>query len=145
VTRKLKLLFDECLGKPVVEKLGELLTRLVEEPVELRHLLDLQPPGTKDQIWVPKIAGGDWIVISTDRGKKNKGAKLPLVCQRFGVTHVLFSAAVHRRTSREKIEAILEVWPDLAKVADAPRGSRYLLMLTPAGKAKLVLKSPGER
>lgn len=102
------------------------------DQVELKHVLDYQEQGTWDEQWIPAIADQGWIIITGDRGglgRKQKGAKLPIVCKRHGVTHVVLSATIHNKNSVQKLAAILTVWPELMKLVDAPRGSRHLLRI----------------
>jgi len=116
--------------------LGEVLAASEQKP-ELAHVLDFQGQGILDQDWIPRIAQEGWIVITGDRGKSG-GQKLPLLCRRFFITHVLLSAAVHRQRGFEKQRAILHVWPEIALLPQMPKGSGFSLRLSSAGTAKLV-------
>lgn len=61
-----KFLFDECLGKPLME----LLHQLVGSESEFLHICDFFASGTPDAVWIPEIAkGGGSIVITADAGK----------------------------------------------------------------------------
>src|SRR5438105_1695297 len=100
---------------------------------EFSHVLDFQIQGVHDQDWIPRIAQeGNWIVITGDRGRRgkaSKGEKLPVVCKAHGVTHVVLSKTIHHKTSLDKMAAILSVWSDIQKLADAPKGSQHVLRL----------------
>lgn len=144
MTRPLKLLFDENFGKPFVDKLAPLLGGFPETPV-IKHVLDYFQSGSSDAEWIPRIAQERFIVISFDRGRKYGGPKLPQICAEHDVTHVLVSGKLNQRKQADKIRAIMEVWPDLAALANAPRGSRYLLRLTSTGRATLVPKQKTRR
>lgn len=113
-----------------------------EERPELRHILEFQQQGVWDEQWIPRVASEGWILITADRGKKGskKGEKLPRLCVRHRITHVVLSAGIHRRKSFEKVLAILSVWYELLQLRDVPPGSRYQLEPTGRGQAKLVHK-----
>lgn len=138
MTSLLRLLFDECVGKPTMLAIAELLVAEPEKP-DLQHVLDFQSQGVRDEVWVPKAATEGRIIITADRGKRGGGAKLPLLCRRYGITHVMLSATLHHRKGFEKAAAILTVWPELAKLPNVPKGSGYSLRLTSAGGPHLVL------
>lgn len=140
MSEKLKLLFDECVGRAVLPKITEFLG-ISENPPELSHVLQFQEQGVHDEDWIPQIAEERWIVVTADRGrrgKQSKGEKLPLVCRQFGVTHVMLSSSIHHKSNFDKIRILLEVWPGIIDLVNAPRGSGYLLRLTTAGHAQLV-------
>ena len=119
----IRLLFDETFGHPIVQAMARLLSFHELKP-EVRHLFDVAAPGTPDPEWVPAIVEGDWIVISADHGRRG-GPKLPWICRKLGVTHVLLKGQMIHRRQFEKARAVLVVWPEMVDVADAPRGSRY--------------------
>jgi PIN like domain len=99
---------------------------------DFTHILDFQKQGVLDEEWIPRIAKeGGWIVVTSDRGRRGpkKGAKLPIVCKRHGVTHIALSATVVKKSSFEKLGIILQVWPEMKKLADAPKGSAHLLRM----------------
>jgi hypothetical protein len=133
-----KFLFDECIGKPGLDVLRELLA-LGDDEAELVHLLDLESEGSLDDNWVPRLGSEGWIVISADRGQTpSRGGKLPRLCKTHLVTHVLLSGALHSKDTRTKIVGIAHVWTRLLEVADAPRGSEFRLQLTSAGSTRLI-------
>ncbi|HUU83529.1 MAG TPA: hypothetical protein VM243_08500 [Phycisphaerae bacterium] len=126
----IKLLFDENIGRPLVEAMRPLLHKY-EEPVDVAHLLDLLGRhGEQDENWIPELADEEWLVISADRGKK-PGPKLPLLCAEFGVRHILIKGALHNLKQFEKARAIIIVWPSLIAARTKPRGTRFLLTMGP--------------
>ena len=137
-----KLLFDECVGKPLVEMLRELLAMAVEENhAEVQHILDIyNQQGTKDDDWIPFIGSHGYIVITQDLGR-SAGAKLPKLCVDYGITHVLLSPSMGRRKKLEKLLSILSVWYDLIGLAGEAPGSRFQIEPNGAGKAKLIRKA----
>jgi hypothetical protein len=80
VKQSQKFLFDECIGRPLVERLR---TFLQVGDDEIVSILDRQKEGVLDEDWVPEIAAdGCWVVVSADRGRlASKGAKLPRLCR----------------------------------------------------------------
>jgi hypothetical protein len=100
----------------------------------------------EDETWIPDMAQEGWIVLTADRGKggRGKGEKLPVLCRAFGMTHILMSGSLHRRTSIQKVTAILEVWDNINELPEQPKGSAWSLRLTQSGKAVLACKlDPG--
>jgi hypothetical protein len=102
-----------------------------EGPI-ISHLLDLAPPGTFDEVWIPRIKDEGWTVISADGGRtpnKRRGKKLPRLCAENGITLILLSPAVHNRKAFDKTRTILSVWDQIVEIAVDPslRGKRYML------------------
>jgi hypothetical protein len=127
-----RLLFDECLGRPSIERLSALVATGKGEKPEIKHILEFAPSGTRDEVWIPRLASEGWTVITTDGGRtpnKLRGEKLPQLCTRHSITHVIISPYVHNRTSFEKLLTILSVWYELLDLAADPtkRGLRYSL------------------
>jgi hypothetical protein len=138
VNDKFKLLLDECVGKNIVHALRAMIAP-TSENAEIAHILDFHPQGVTDEEWIPRIAEENWIVLTGDRAKQSsRGGKLPILCQAFRVTHVMLSAAIHKMKAFDKERAIVQVWHDLARLVEVPRGSGYSLRLTPSKNAKLV-------
>jgi len=132
VTPLLRLLFDDCLSKRAVEAL-KTLASYSDGAADFAHLADLALSGQQDDEWIPKIEKTK-IIVSTDRGRKNHGGKLPLICQREGITHVLFSGSVHKLNTFDKIRAMFAVWPDLLNAAVGSTGCGYILKVRNRGE-----------
>lgn len=129
--REFKLIFDECLSEPVLESLRPFLERVGIKLV-LRSVVKYQRDGVPDKEWIPKIAAeGGWIIISSDRGKRNKrekfDEKLPYLCRSHRVTHVLLSGLIHNEKAFVKGQAVVAVWKELVASATATRGTRFKL------------------
>lgn len=126
----IKLLFDEGIGRPMMEKMCDLV-RITNPNVEFKHLLDFQKEGVADRIWIPQYAKDGWVLVSTDRhGKSSKGdgGNLPLLCRGHKMTHVLLGTAVHKMNQERKSVAILSVWPEIqSQAVPAPPGSRFII------------------
>lgn len=126
-----KFLFDECLGRPLTQALRNLIA-FHRHQIGLLHIFDRFPPGTRDEVWVPAIAREDWIVVSVDRGK-SPGPKLPAICAKLGVRHILLAPSAAQLPQFEKARAFLRVWRDALNLAQAPAGTRALLKLLQSG------------
>lgn len=129
MTQATRFLFDECLGRPVVERQIKDSLRLYGSDAELAHLFSKFPMGAKDTEWIPAIAQeGGWIVVTADRGKHSKkDEKLPYICREFGVSHVMLSSGLHRRTMYYKYLAISSCWSALLDVGSHPPGTGFSL------------------
>lgn len=138
-----KLLFDECVGRPLVDELRRLSIGLDTEGVEIEHVLNLQFGSTNDDQWIPEIASEGWIIVTGDRGKRQKsgrGAKLPIVCAEYGVTHVVLSTAVNSFNTQRKFQAIVDHWEELIELRNATPGSTFQIQLVSSDRTQLKLK-----
>lgn len=137
MTQKIQLIFDECIGKPILQTLHGFLD-FSKHAFEIAHVLDHYAQGTWDQEWVPRLAAG-WIVVSGDRGtgSKRKGTPLPRICQASGITHVLYGPSLMHKSGWHKMQAIVTVWDQIATLPTVQPGSCYLLTATPAGHIHL--------
>jgi hypothetical protein len=136
LSEPIKLLFDECLGKPLLEDIKQLLSWDEPKPV-INHILDYFKSGICDSEWIPQVADGGWIIITSDRGKNSNRNKLPGICLHYKITHILLSVSVLKLKQNQKANAIISVWEDIKKSNEAPKGSRFLLQLTHSRSAKI--------
>ena len=121
----MKLLFDENFGRPLVEALKQVIA-FSRDAAEVRHIVDLRHGGRRDDEWVPEVAGGEWLVLTCDRGK-SAGPKLPQLCREAGLTHVLVSGSLHNSPQFEKARAVMVVWPALVAACAEAAGARFSL------------------
>jgi hypothetical protein len=131
VTPLARFLFDECLSRPVVENDLVRSLRLFGSGAEVAHLITKFGEGAKDLVWIPEVAKErGWIIITADQGiHSKKSEKLPKICRAYGVTHVMISRGLHKRTMFYKALAISSVWGKLLALADVPRGGGYRLSM----------------
>jgi hypothetical protein len=121
----IRILFDENFGKPVVAKF---LDWYEEEKVEIAHIFQFAKSGETDDVWIPRLATGGWLLITTDRAKRCGGPKLPDLCRDHGVSHVLVGATIQKAKQFERVRAILAVWPRVILAAKYPtKGTRFSL------------------
>jgi hypothetical protein len=142
LSQPIKLLFDECLGKPLLADVARLLEWDEPKPT-IQHLLEYFESGTCDSVWIPKIANDGWVILTSDRGKKGQ-VKLPAICRAYKITHILMGPSILKLKQVEKASVILAVWHDIKRCADAPQGSRYLLRLNTQGRAVLKVESDAQ-
>jgi len=141
VTNPTRFLFDECLSKPVVENDIVNSLRLFGSEVEIAHLLTkFGNGGIGDAVWIPKIAQeGGWVIFTCDQGKKSKKSeKLPEICRAYGVTHVMLSQKIHKRTMYYKALAIQSHWATFLKIADEQPGAGYQIHMKGENGFKVV-------
>ena len=125
-----KFFFDNCAIGPGAIKTIRQITDAHPASIEVAHLMSHFEACTPDEKWIPEIADESWVVITSDRGKRCGGAKLPALCLEYHVTHVLLSRAVHRFSSFQRITAFTSNLNDLLACCDAPKGSRFHLRRT---------------
>jgi hypothetical protein len=135
--RSIKLLFNECLGKPVVlTGLKSLIEATTTVKFEFAHLQDYYEQGVKDKDFIPEMASHGWIMVTADRGGRRRRRRddvLPFLCRQFGMTHILIGATIHAKPQREKAIALATVWEDIVnEVATSREGSRWILRAGPA-------------
>lgn len=144
MSNKPKLLFDECIGHPLVTQLIDVSVKFGPQEVDISHVIWLEFGGRNDDEWIPEIANENWVIITGDSGKRKKpgrGEKLPIVCAMYGVTYVTFSTAVNSCSSFHKLNVILNHWDRLLTLKDEPRGSGFQIRQTNSGRTVLELKT----
>lgn len=124
----MKLLLDENLSQPATEALRRLVKK-TREPSEVQNLLDICPSGILDPEWLPRFQdqSNPWLIVTADLGKRSGGGRLPDICQKLGIRHVLLSGKLHQRRQFDKMRAIITVWPALKEAYTADPGSRFKL------------------
>jgi hypothetical protein len=123
----LRLLFDDCLSKNAVKASAD-IAQFSRGALEVTHLANLGCEGDLDDDWIPRLAGEGYLLVTTDRGKKkSRGGKLPILCQRNGMKHIMMSAAVHGQNQFDKLRALFMVWPNLVSASDASPGAGFVL------------------
>jgi hypothetical protein len=142
VTRPAKLLFDECIGWPIVDQLRGVIG--IDPQVTLEHVIKLGFGGENDEDWIPKVAAGGWVLVTGDRGvkKKGRGEKLPTVCGAYGVTYAVLSRSLVHLKAFDKYRLILEVWDKLVALKDEPPGSGFSIRRTKEHYAVVLFRPP---
>ena len=102
-----KLLLDECLGRPLVLDINKMLSWDTPTPT-IHHLTNYFRPGELDPDWIPKVAEAGWIILTADRGKKGRD-KLPSICAAYRVTHILMGTSVAKMKQYQKANAIISI------------------------------------
>jgi hypothetical protein len=111
------LFLDECIPVQVGRLLATFLKDHPNRP-EIKHQTDYynKKQGVPDEIWVDEIKRNGWLPITSDRGKRNVGQKLPLLMREKGVVYVALSSQVHDLKSPQKAEAIVACWAKIVEV-----------------------------
>jgi len=127
-----KLLFDECIPRPLVDQLKDCADPGISSGIDIKHFLELWPGGVPDERWVPRLIADGWLVISGDDGRKpnkNRGRKLPQLCVENRISLIVLSPAVHRRKKPNKLLTILSVWNEIIEILLNPVkcGNRYMI------------------
>ncbi len=137
-------MFDETFGRPLVGAMSQLCL-FWREDVRLMHLLDFtQQEGAKDEQWVPRLAGSDWIVVSSDKGARGS-SKLPRICWEHRITHVLFKGQMVHQQQFEKGRALLVVWNDLLLASTRPNGPRFRIRKGPSNPVLEYIGHPDDQ
>ena len=138
MTRIARVLFDECISKPAVEAMIKPL-KFGDTDFEVGHVLDVFGSGAKDTDWIPKAAADKWAVVTADRGKKSRiSEKLPLLCEAYGVPHVLMAPGFSKLNMKFRILKVMELWDEIVAASLGPAGARYSLRLNSSGSVRLV-------
>jgi hypothetical protein len=136
----IKLFFDNCIGPPISKSIGGVLCYHSLNP-KVKHLKDFFDESIKDDEWIPQIAKDSWIIITADRAKKYGGPKLPAICKKFNVTHILISGKLHNAPQFEKARAIISLFPRIIYYASkGPPGSRFSMRYTGSDKSLTLQK-----
>jgi hypothetical protein len=137
------------LSEPVVEALRPFLEKS-GVVFQSKGVVSFQRAGVKDKEWIPKIAAeGGWVVLSADRGRRNRTGelpheKLPFLCRLHRVTHVLLSGTIQGSSVFVKGQAVVAVWKDLVRTAKAPAGTRFKLTKRSGGIGYVLINADGE-
>lgn len=113
--RPLRVLIDECISSPrFVGGMRKFLSNVQGSNADtLQFLKDfIGERGVQDEVWVPKVASeGFDLILTMDQGRGTKGDKLPELCEKHGITHILVSGKLAARGLEVVAFAILGVWP----------------------------------
>lgn len=139
MTLRAKILIDECISRPAIEVLRPYLD-LNSDLSEVAHQLDIYGEGADDSVWVPQAAKDGWSVVTADRGKHSPvEAKLPVLCEAYGVTHILISAGLAKRRMQFRVLKIEQHWNEIVAAAISPDKGRYSLRLVGESASSLKL------
>jgi PIN like domain len=125
----MQLYFDECCSKRFKD---DLRAFFAEDFPDLRvsHVLDHYNPGTGDSTWLKPLEDKSVIVITADIGRDPSKEKLPLICKKLGVTHIVFSSTLINAGYTKQKSAIAAVWQQIVEqVPRLPRGTKVKLGL----------------
>jgi hypothetical protein len=131
-----RLLVDECIARGIHQFIALELSR-TDPPIQCIHLLDFNNrQGEPDEVWIPKAAAENLIILTGDSGKGKYGAPLHLLAPRYQITSIYLSGKLCQRPGAEKGRAVLSVLPaHWSKVTAAPRGARFRIQIAGRGYA----------
>lgn len=126
----LRLLFDEMYGRPIIEAFSQLV-EFDRSGTQVEQLINiLGTNGVPDDEWLPQIKDQGYVVVSRDKGSRSGRAKLPIICMKLGITHVLVVGRIATLPQFEQIRALLSVWPALLNTVEYPAGTRFKLKMS---------------
>jgi len=133
----LNIIFDAMFGGGWVSYLRSFFLTHKEPRPRLVHIYDIFAQDVKDDVWIPQLIGQDWIVISGDAGRKPP--RLPELCRQKGKTHIILSSTLKQETGFVKARAVVVLWPEIVRAADAPTGTRFQMQTIDAAHERFRL------
>jgi len=77
--------------------------------------------GVKDGVWIPRaVEDGVDVIITADQGRQTKGDKLPELCEKYEITHVLLSGKLCDKGREVITFAIFSIWPKIRQAYEEP-------------------------
>jgi len=127
----LRIIFDATFGEGWVDALKSFYRTHKEPRPRLLHLYDIFDRDVKDDEWIPRIIGQDWLIVTADKGRKKP--RLPKLCREHQRTHILFSPTLLNKVNQfQKARAIVVLWPQIERTLDESPGSRFQIQATDA-------------
>lgn len=128
----MRLYFDECCSRRLAKELQEFFRADYPE-LETAHILDFYRAGTWDSTWLKPLQDDpSWIVITQDLGADPKKEKLPVICQKLGITFIAFGPAINHGGYSLQKRALVAVWGQMKTVETLPRGTRVKIEMQQA-------------
>ena len=135
---------DACLSKTIPSLL---CSRLVDHPdcPDACHLFDLADqfkPDEDDDVWAAHCKAHNWLVLTKDSSRSNVGPKLRIVCRTLGLTHFSVSPNVAARGTSTVVDAVVALWPQIARAWRTPKSTRYRVRFADDGSFQLDRMEP---
>lgn len=125
----MRIMFDATFGPTLVVILRSFFALHSTPRPRFDHLYDEFPEGVKDNEWIPALSTGVSMIITADRGR-NGSPRLPEICSRHGITHVLLAPSMQKAKRFQVARSIIVLWPELVNAVDAEPGSRFQIEAT---------------
>jgi len=126
----LKIIFDATFGEGWVDALMAFF-RIYKEPrPRFQHIHDVFNRDLPDDVWIPKFAEIDCLIISGDAGRKKP--RLPAICKQFNKTHIILSPTLQNSSKFNQARAIVVLWPEIVNTFSHSKGSRFQIQTTDA-------------
>lgn len=120
--KPVKLFFDECVSPRLPRILKQQHPHL-----KTTHLTEHYKSGIKDSEWIPRLAKESWVVITADAGIGSGHGKLPYLCAKYKITHLLITPPLHHLGYEHYKQAIISVLPQITLLPLLPKGTKVLL------------------
>ena len=133
----MKFFFDNQLSPRLAQAIGALSSVDGHEVIHLRDKFD---PSTKDEIWIPALAGeGDWILICGDLNIVRTKAQRP-IWRASRMVGFFLKPGWMAQGPWEQAWRLVRWWPVIVKQsALAAPGSTYGLAVNPGQKVETLL------
>ena len=119
----MKIIFDATFGEGWVDDLRTFFRSHKEPRPRFQHIHDVFNRDVADDVWIPKFAEIDCLVVSGDAGRRKP--RLPAICKQYKKTHIILSPTLQRCNKFTQARAVIVVWPDIVRATDAAAGSRF--------------------
>lgn len=130
----MKFFFDNNLSPDLARGLATLRSPYGEEIVHLRDRYD--DGATPDTSWLSDLtADGGWIVLSTDRFKKNSAERQAILNP--GITVVMFTSSFARQPRWKKTMIMINRWEEIVE-ATKGRGRGCCFKIRLRGKIERI-------
>ncbi len=122
----LKLYFDACCSKQLPP---ELLAFFGPDypTFQAAHVLDHHGQQTDDSDWLSPLREQSWLPVTSDHGENRKKERLPLICQAWGIRHIVMTATLIRKGPTVQKRAIVAVWDGIFQLDRYPPGTQVML------------------
>jgi hypothetical protein len=141
VKPKLKLFFDECVSSPrLIKALQQFYTDIDGNcEADIVRLQEKFVSGEDDSVWLTKLQSeGGWIVITKDQGRST-GPKLPTICPKLGITHVVLLGTLDHAGVEAWKQAFVDVWQTLKLAPTLQPGTKIKMRYLTTNPPKAAL------
>ncbi len=120
----MRFFFDNCISSNLTTAL-----RLIDDGRhEIEHLTDRFDEGTKDEVWIPKIAADRGLIIVSADPAITTAKKQKEVWRSVRLTSFFFGAGFTERHRVVQAAELLRLWPDICRLAqESSAGTGYLM------------------
>ena len=124
----MKIIFDATFGEGWVDSLTAFFRSHREPRPRFQHIHDVFDRNMSDDVWIPKFAEIDCLIISGDAGRRKP--RLPAICRKYKKTHIILSPTLQMCDKFTQARAIIVLWPDIVRADDYLKGTRLQIQPT---------------